>query len=115
EGSATNIHRVYEGVARRRSAAEFLRGRLGRGAAARAPWGAGAYRAGGAEKGTPAQLELDSAVSQLDDTIVGYAREGYELACPKLSCGLQAGVLPHAHWWVFIGRGHAQGWAVLAR
>jgi len=93
----------YEAVARRRSAAEFLRRCID--AAVDAP-------PGGAAAG--ARKELDSAVRDLDETIAGYVKEGYELSCPRVTGGFARSAVPYTHWWVHLGRAYSEGWAVLA-
>eukprot|EP00933_Yihiella_yeosuensis_P021422 TRINITY_DN16946_c0_g1_i1.p1 TRINITY_DN16946_c0_g1~~TRINITY_DN16946_c0_g1_i1.p1 ORF type:complete len:324 (+),score=42.10 TRINITY_DN16946_c0_g1_i1:194-1165(+) len=88
----------YEQVARYRSAAEFLRGRLDR-------------------KKCPSdknRTALDTALAELDGTIMSYIREGYELACPIISGGFSSSAaVPYKHWWVFAGRAASQGWVSL--
>jgi len=97
------FHRAYEVVARRRSAVEFLRLRFE---------AAGVASIGGAI--ASARQALDSAVGELDDTIAGYTKEGYDLACPRLAAtSVAQGTVPYAHWWIFLGRPYSEGWAVL--
>lgn len=100
EGHAEVFYQAYEVVARRRSAVEFLRRRLGD----------MSTLSGAIAVATQA---LDSAVGELDETIVGYTKEGYDLACPRLASRVASGLVPYAHWWVFLGRPHTEGWAVL--
>eukprot|EP00747_Dinoflagellata_sp_TGD_P139862 gnl/TRDRNA2_/TRDRNA2_175947_c0_seq10.p1 gnl/TRDRNA2_/TRDRNA2_175947_c0~~gnl/TRDRNA2_/TRDRNA2_175947_c0_seq10.p1 ORF type:complete len:333 (-),score=60.53 gnl/TRDRNA2_/TRDRNA2_175947_c0_seq10:215-1213(-) len=94
----------FENIARLRSAVEFFRGYL-----------AAIYLPGSAA--ASAKHKLDASIRALDDTIASYIKEGYELSCPRL-CGYYSAVphcgLPHAHWWLFVGHAHSNGWAVLA-
>jgi hypothetical protein len=81
------LHKSYEVVAERRSAAEFLRDRLET-----------------TSVSASAKRELDLALGDLDDTITGYSKEGYEFICPKLTGGVSQINVPYAHWWIFAGR-----------
>mmetsp|Transcript_50530 Transcript_50530/g.156745 ORF Transcript_50530/g.156745 Transcript_50530/m.156745 type:complete len:331 (-) Transcript_50530:62-1054(-) len=76
----------YECVARRRSAAEFLREDLAATAASV-----------GGEALAEALQELGSAAKSLDETIRGCCEEGFELTCHRLEHGA-----PHSHWWLFL-------------
>eukprot|EP00747_Dinoflagellata_sp_TGD_P178894 gnl/TRDRNA2_/TRDRNA2_28771_c0_seq1.p1 gnl/TRDRNA2_/TRDRNA2_28771_c0~~gnl/TRDRNA2_/TRDRNA2_28771_c0_seq1.p1 ORF type:complete len:312 (+),score=51.27 gnl/TRDRNA2_/TRDRNA2_28771_c0_seq1:38-937(+) len=96
-GQRSNRSASYEAVARLRSAAEFLRGRLDAGVATAGP-------------ATPqsAREELDVAVRSLDDAIAGYIEEGYDFCCPSLcrrfvmaDSSRKQFVLPYSHWWVW--------------
>lgn len=91
EGHAEVFYQAYEVVARRRSAVEFLRRRLGD----------MSTLSGAIAVATQA---LDSAVGELDETIVGYTKEGYDLACPRLASRVASGLVPYAHWWVHFVR-----------
>lgn len=92
---------AYEAIAPLRSAAEFLRNRLD---VAPAPAASSQVAA--------ARRELDFALASFDETIAGYTKEGYVLSCPSLVRGFRKCVLPYRHWWIFLERGHALGWAV---
>lgn len=73
----SKVRSVYEDVARRRSAVEFLRDRLPE---------------------TANLADLDAATEELDKTIRGCVEEGFELACRFPRHGV-----PYAHWWLFLG------------
>lgn len=72
----------WEGVARRRSAVEFLRGRL---------------PGSDDPSSKAARTELEEATRELDDTIRGCAEEGFDLSCPRHMAGA-----PFTHWWLRI-------------
>lgn len=105
EGRPNAIHAAYEVVARRRSAVEFLRRRLE---------GAHDLACVGDVTTTKAKNALDVAVDELDETILGYTREGYDLACQRLANDVARCSVPYAHWWIFLGKfPYSQGWVVL--
>mmetsp|Transcript_19952 Transcript_19952/g.46787 ORF Transcript_19952/g.46787 Transcript_19952/m.46787 type:complete len:308 (-) Transcript_19952:123-1046(-) len=86
----------YEAVARRRSAAEFIRAR----ATASRPRSRDSLPSGLAAKTNLDRLE--ASMSSLDETIRGYDKEGYTLVCPQLvgfKC-MRRTELPSGHWWV---------------
>jgi len=106
EGRAEGFHAAYEVVARRRSAVEFLRRRL-------ESTVAGGWKPWDTSASTKAKHVLDLAIAELDETIVSYTREGYDLACPRLANVIAQCSVPYTHWWIFLGRPYSEGWAVL--
>lgn len=103
EGHAESFHVGYEAIARRRSAVEFLRSRVGF-----------SNENICADEVANARSDLDFAIGELDETIRSYVREGYELACPKLASTItQCCAVPYAHWWIFTGKPYSHGWAVI--
>lgn len=104
EGHAERIHNAYEDAARRRSAVEFLRQRLGSEAVEE-------HVSDSCDATSRAKDALDVAVGELDETILGYTREGYDFSCPRLLNSTPYGAVPYAHWWIFLGRAYSEGWA----
>merc|ERR1711920_509791 len=92
-GKVQGLQKGYETVAQRRSAAEFLRDHL---------------TGNVCKVAASAMQEFDMSVGELDETISGYRREGYDLSCPKLNCGFVLCVVPYKHWWIFAGS-HGSG------
>merc|ERR1740130_635102 len=100
---------LYEAMARRRSAAEFLRNRLD---SVNSPCD---HRYSGMPEVLAAKNKLDDAVLCWDQTVSDYTKEGYVLGCPRLTAGIRQSVVPYSHWWLHAGRMQArgQGWIVL--
>eukprot|EP00927_Polykrikos_kofoidii_P062778 TRINITY_DN57582_c0_g1_i1.p1 TRINITY_DN57582_c0_g1~~TRINITY_DN57582_c0_g1_i1.p1 ORF type:complete len:374 (-),score=70.25 TRINITY_DN57582_c0_g1_i1:54-1175(-) len=92
---------AYEAIAVMRSAAEFLRQRLDVAAPSTARSASAAA----------SRLEFDRALASLDETIVGYTKEGYVLACRAIVGGFRKSVYHHSHWWIFLDGSQAHGWA----
>lgn len=97
ESCSTTGH--YECVARRRSAAEFLRSSL-----SEAAFNGGALPPAESERAVLAGAlrELGAAAESLDEAIRGCSEEGFDLACTRLESGA-----PYAHWWLFLASSDA--------